>query len=507
MGLAPGDCLLIARPTDWSFIDCWLGAVTAGALPVAVAPGAGMGAARAQSARVEALVERLDARFALTSEAFRDLAGANAANRTAKIARTFEEVTAATPARLDTVPSAPETTAFLQLTSGSTGHQRAVEISNRAALHNALAFDEAIREPLGAAPGDRPRWTVSWLPLNHDLGLVGGLIQSLVVGRNLCLLPSHAFLLRPELWLEQIAARGSVVSYSPNFALNTCVERLAETPGGELDLSSLRALICGAEMIRADTIAAFEDRLTPMGLRPAAVRPGYGLAEATVAVTVDGQGQGVRTRRLPGGFDRALGIDEVVCTGRPVRDTEVRIAGPDGRAREDDGIGEVEVRGPGLFSGYFRDPEATRESFTADGWLRTGDLAFLHGGELYLTGRRKDLLIIRGQNFMPEEFEWIAESVGGGGGTLRAGAFSVARDRAGEQAVLVVEVAEREESERALLAAEIRDRVGRTLSLTLGDLVLVRRGRIPKTTSGKVRRGALRRMYLEGELGEDRPPG
>ncbi len=500
LGAAPGDRILLALPTAWEFLDAWLGAVFAGALPVAVAPGAGMGAAGARIDRVEALIEQLGARFAVTSEAYRQAAADHGARRTAEVAVTWGEVSAAATAVGPPRRPQAEETAFLQLTSGSTGRPRAVEISHHAALRNAVAFDAAIHAPLGGAAAERLEWTLSWLPLNHDLGLVGGLIQSFAVGRSLCLLPSRLFLVRPELWLAQASVLTPAVTFCPNFGLNLCVERLAAKQELHLDLQGLRAMICGAEMVRRETLAAFQRELGPYGLGDDVVRPGYGLAEATVAVTVDCRGQGARTRPLPGGADRGSGIERVACCGSPVLDTRVRVVGPHGRARPDDEIGEVEVEGPGLFSGYFRDPRATAEAFTADGWLRTGDLGFLSDGELYLTGRSKDLLIIRGHNLMPEEFEWIAESVGGGGGTTRAGAFSVARDASGEQAVVVVETNDPDPNVRARLAHEIRDRIGRTLSLTLGDLVVVRRGTIPKTTSGKIRRGALRQLYLEGGL-------
>ena len=500
LGVVPAERILLALPTTWEFLDAWLGAVMAGAWPIAVAPGAGMGAAGARIDRVEALIEQLEARFAVTSEAYRQAATEHGARRTAAVARTWSEISTATPSSAPAPTPQTGQTAFLQLTSGSTGRPRAVEISHRAALHNAAAFDAAIHEPLEGAAAQRLEWTLSWLPLNHDLGLVGGLIQSFVVGRSLCLLPSRLFLVRPEIWLAQASALAPAVTFCPNFGLNLCVERLAARPDLELDLGNLKALICGAEMVRRETLAAFHGALGPYGLGDEVVRPGYGLAEATVAVTVDCRGQGARTRPMPGGLDRAFGIERVACCGRPVRDTRVRVVGPHGLARPDDEIGEVEVTGPGLASGYFEDPRATAEAFTDDGWLRTGDLGFLHDGELYLTGRRKDLLIIRGHNLMPEEFEWIAESVGGGGGTTRAAAFSVARDASGEQAVLVVESNDGDAQARARLAAEIRDRIGRTLSLTLGDLVVVRRGAIPKTTSGKVRRGALRQLYLDGRL-------
>ena len=172
---------------------------------------------------------------------------------------------------------------------------------------------------------------------------------------------------------------------------------------------------------------------------------------------------------------------------------------PDGSPRRDGEIGEVRVQGPSIFAGYYNDPEASAQCLQ-DGWLHTGDLGFLHDGELYLTGRVKDLIIVRGHNLMPHEIEWLAEEVTGGGGALRSGAFAVSHGASGEEAVLVVEAETRDRDRLEPLAEEIRSRVGRTLSLPLADLVFVRRGKIPKTTSGKVQRRQLRELYLRGEI-------
>lgn len=496
LGVEPGDRVLVSRPTSWALIDAWLGALWAGALPVAVAPGAGLGGGRAHGVMVEALALQLSARYALVGAGTRQ-AGTLRSGQAPTAAVTFEELMAASPASSLPEP-APGSVAFLQLTSGSTGRPRAVQITHRSAAHNALALDDAVGAPLGDSAQGAIDSIVSWLPLHHDMGLVAGLLLSLVSGRDLCLIPAAPFLARPQVWLEMIAARRSVLAFAPTFGFQLCVEQLREAPPS-LDLSSWKAAVCGAEMIRPETVAGFLETFGPCGFRPEAFRPGYGLAEATVAVTVDRLGRGARGRPVPTGADRGLGLDEVICVGSPVRETALRILGPGGEVRNDGEIGEVEVRGPGVFSGYFDDPGATAETLS-EGWLRTGDLGFVEGGELYLTGRSKELLIIHGHNFMPQELEWIAERVVGGGGSVRAGAFSVARDARGEQAVLVVEIPGRETEGLADAAAEIRDSIGRTLSLPLADLIFVRRGRIPRTTSGKIRRGALRSLYLRDKL-------
>ena len=499
LGLAPGDRVLVCLPTSWAWLDAWLGALLAGALPVAVAPGAAMGAGEAQVRRVDALAEHLDARFAVVPPAFRAAAEELGARRAAAAAITAEELAAQAPARLAAPRPAPEDVAFLQLTSGSTGVPRAVMIPHRAAVHNPLANDEAIGAPHGAPAHAWAESMVSWLPLNHDMGLVGCFFMSVLAGLDLWLLQPAAFLARPRLWLAELGRHGTVFTPAPNFGYQLCLERLSTADREGLDLSRWRDAMTGAEMIRQETVEGFCAAFAPCGFRPETFRPCYGLAEATLAATFDLEGRGLRTRPAPAGAAAGLGISDVACVGRPVRDTEVRVAGPDGRSLPEGEVGEVRVRGPGVFLGYYNEPEATRESLP-DGWLATGDLGFQAGGELYLTGRSKDVLILRGNNLMPHELEWLAESVTGGGGALRCGAFSVARDAHGEEPVLVVETTDRDPGKLAELGHAIRSAVGRNLSLPVADLIFVRRGKIPKTTSGKVQRRALRELYLEGRL-------
>jgi acyl-CoA synthetase (AMP-forming)/AMP-acid ligase II len=340
---------------------------------------------------------------------------------------------------------------------------------------------------------------VSWLPLNHDMGLVGCFLLSLIVGHDLTLLQPTAFLARPRLWLHELGRHGKVFAPAPNFGYQLCLERSKEDELGELDLSLWQDAMTGAEMIRPETVEGFCERFGRAGFRPEAFRPCYGLAEGTLAVTFDLAGRGLRTRPLPSGAGEGFALSDVVSVGVAIPDTTLEIRDPAGHPRADGEIGAVCVRGPSVFAGYYNDPEATAEALR-DGWLLTGDLGFLHDGELYLTGRTKDLLIVHGENVMPHEVEWLAESVTGGGGAARSGAFSVARSAQGEEAVLVVEASERDPEKLRAMGHDIRSRIGRTLSLPLADLVFVRRGKIPKTTSGKVRRRALRALYLEGKL-------
>ncbi|MCP4205270.1 MAG: fatty acyl-AMP ligase, partial [bacterium] len=224
---------------------------------------------------------------------------------------------------------------------------------------------------------------------------------------------------------------------APNFGYQQCVDRIKDTDLEGLDLSGWQVAFSAAEMIRPETVGAFLEKFGRCGFKPENYRPGYGLAEATLVVAIDDTGSVPRKLPVPSGTDprstgdSGFGLSEVFCVGGPVLDTRIRITAPDGSAQPEGEVGEVWSKGPGTFTGYYNDPEATAETLV-DGWLRTGDLGFLSSGELYLTGRLKDLLIIRGENLMPHELEWLAESVSGGGGFVvrSTSSTSVLRSRA-----------------------------------------------------------------------------
>jgi len=393
---------------------------------------------------------------------------------------------------------APEETAFLQLTSGSTGFPRAVEVSHGGAIRNALALDAGVAAP--HRPDSRgfiDQWA-SWVPLYHDMGLISNLTLMLK-GVDLTLMPPEAFLGRPRLWLELLSSGGRAVATAPNFGYQLCVDRLEPSDLEGLDLSGWQVAFSAAEMIRPETVSGFLEKFGRCGFKPESYRPGYGLAEATLVVAIDVTGQAPRTLSVPTAVSSGLDLQEVFCVGSPVLDTRIKITAPDGSRRAEGEVGEVQVKGPSVFAGYYNDPEATAETLV-DGWLRTGDLGFLDSGELYVTGRLKDLLIVRGENIMPHELEWMAESASGGGGLERAAAFSISRGAQGEEVVLVLETNEKDPTKLERVVRDLRVEVGREFGLTLADLVPVRRGQIPKTTSGKVQRGAVRDLYLAGAL-------
>lgn len=494
-GISAGDKLLICAPTSWELVDVFFGAVLRGAMPTLVAPPGGLGGASAHAKKVEALVELLGSKRVYCDDATRAELLEFDAPRAAALTLTSAQLSSLDSSPVTSYRPEPKELAFMQLTSGSTGRQRAVMITHASVIANTYAIGHSVLSKSHTPDNS----VVAWLPLNHDMGLVGCLLFALTHGLHLDLMRPETFLARPKIWLQLLAARPGTFSPAPNFAYQLCVERIDSAELAGLDLSNVGAVLTGAEMIRPETCEAFTQKFAPLKFDARSFIPCYGMAEATLGVTADTCDEGYRTIAALPGTVPGEGLSRLVCTGKPVHDTTVTIRPPGSQdLLGEERIGEVCVRGPGIFAGYFNDPEATAGALQ-DGWLRTGDLGFLKNGELYLTGRCKDLLIVHGHNIMPHELEWLAEGVAGGGGAERSGAFSVARGAEGEQAVLVIELPDADKP-LAAYEHEIRSRVGRALGLPLADVVFVKRGSIPKTTSGKVQRAELRRRYIEGKL-------
>ena len=499
-GVLPGEPVVVALPTSFEWFDVWLGAILLGALPVATAPGTAVGASRVQLERLLRVVDNLEAALIVSTDSLATKLAEEPLREKALPVCVTPAILADTDAgSFVRKPADPEDTAFLQLTSGSTGFPRAVQITHGGAVHNARALDVNIARPhRESCRGFIDHW-VSWVPLYHDMGLITNLTL-ILNGIDLKLMPPEAFLGRPRRWLELLSEGGRTVATAPNFGYQLCVDRLGEGNLDGLELAGWQAAFSAAEMVRPETVASFLERFGSCGFRTESYRPCYGLAEATLVVAIDQKGEGPRKLPVPtGAADSAFEMREVFCLGEPVIDTEFEITAPDGTPLAEGEVGEVRIQGPSVFSGYYNDPEVTAEALV-DGWLRTGDLGLVMSGELYLTGRLKDLLIVRGENIMPHELEWMAESAMGGGGLERAAAFSVSRGGHGEEVVLVLETSQKDPERLRPMLRELRVEVGREFGLTLADVVPVKRGQIPQTTSGKVQRGVLRDLYLAGRL-------
>ncbi|WP_280495518.1 fatty acyl-AMP ligase [Nocardia asiatica] len=410
----------------------------------------------------------------------------------------------------DGIPTTAEldSVAFLQYTSGSTAAPKGVMVTHR----NLVANEEMIRRAFGH---DRDSTVVGWAPFFHDQGLIGNVLQPLYVGVTSILMSPTTFVRRPLLWLEAISRYRAHTSGGPNFAFDACVARAATAQASTLDLSCWKVAFNGAEPIRAETLTRFAEAFAPYGFDARALYPCYGLAEATLLVTGSSKGRGpvtldVDARTL--GYGRyadavADRFHTLAGSGRVLRKEHLRIVDPvTGQTCSPDQVGEIWVSGQHVAQGYWNNPEATAATFharcaedAARTYLRTGDLGVLVGGELYVVGRLKDLVVIRGRNYYPHDIE---HTVQGAHPALRSGgaaAFSVP-GRDGEKLVVVQEIKREHapEADAADIVGAIRAAVVREHELAIGDLVLTPAGRIQKTSSGKIMRAAARKRYLAG---------
>ncbi len=382
--------------------------------------------------------------------------------------------------------------AMIQYTSGSTSEPRGVALTHANILFNSAAIGEHFEH-------HEEMSGVSWLPPYHDMGLIGGILQPMYAGFQVFLLSPTTFLHRPLFWLQLISRTGAWTSGGPNFAYEYCVERSSPRQMEGLDLSSWGLAFCGAEPIRASTLRRFARAFEPCGFRASAFYPCYGLAEATLMVTGGRSLAGARVREHD---DRT-----VVSSGRVIAGQQVAIVDPSTRRSLPDGeVGEIWVRGPSVAPGYWEQPVESAATFDAvladtgeDDYLRTGDLGFRADGELFVTGRVKELIIIAGRNFHPHDIEdAIADAVPSlavGGGA----AFSI--DDGGEERLVVVyEPHRRSQDEAEDVRRFARRAVSEAFGIALHELVLIRPGTLPRTSSGKPKRLEARSHYLSGGL-------
>ncbi|MFG2885275.1 fatty acyl-AMP ligase [Streptomyces sp. NPDC048297] len=495
----PGERVLILHSSRRHFVIGFLACLYAGVIAVPAAPPGGLGR---HDERIAGIVKDAAVSCVLTSRA-------EAPAVTQMLARSgYERLTCLptdAPPLADVPPPAdgdmwqpprltPDDVAFIQYTSGSTRDPRGVIVTHRALMAN----NRAISAALGTTRGSR---IGGWLPLHHDMGLVGQLLHALWLGGTAVLLSPVALVKRPAHWLETVSRYGLTVSGAPDFAYDLCVRRINDSQIAGLDLSGWRIAVSGGEPVNAKTLRAFARRFAPAGLDPRALVPCYGLAEATLLVSGSRDGSAPRTQRLSGagGF-----VTEAVSCGRPVF-ADVRIVDPDTFEERAHGqIGEIWVRGASVGRGYWARPAETAATFDARiaggsaGYLRTGDLGTLIEGELYVTGRIKDLIVVGGRNLYPQDLERTVRDVSGlfGSGT----AFGVPGER--ERIVVIQELraGSRYGVDLAELAAAIQRSLCEQYEVRAGGVLLVRPGTVRRTTSGKLERSTMRRLFLDGEL-------
>ena len=512
LGLRKGDRVALILPNNDDFVLAFFGSIRAGIVPAPIYPPMALGQLEPYLDNTRHIVAKSGARVLVTTARIKRLLGTVQAACPA-----LEQVVAIEGIRESTEPLRPEKislddTALLQFTSGSTSRPKGVTLTHA----NLAANIKCIMED-GLAVGEDDVG-VSWLPLYHDMGLIGFVIAPLYNRVPIVYLPALLFLKRPVTWFQAITRYRGSIAYAPNFAYALCVKRIkpAELPG--LDLSTWRVAGCGAEPIRPETLEAFADTFAPVGLRKEAICPAYGMAEASLAVAFSTVGAGMRTVSLDGPAlwetGRAEPVPEndersvrFVSCGHEFPDHSIRVFAPDdatsARPLADGLVGEIRILGPSVMHGYWEDRERTREAF-AGSYLRTGDLGFMSEGELYICGRSKEIVIVNGRNYYPQDMEWEASKVAGvrKGNVVAFGArdpSGVERDR--ERVVLAFEVQEQERlAQSAGLVAQVRKAVQEGMGLTLDDVIALPHGALPKTSSGKLQRAKTRELYETGEL-------
>jgi fatty-acyl-CoA synthase len=483
LGIRPGDRVALVLPTGVDFIDAFFGALLAGAVPVPLYPPVRLGRLDEFHVRTARLLRTCGARLVITDSRVGRLLGQAAERARPDLGvRTVTDLPRSGELEL---PAGPDDLALIQFSSGTTVEPRPVALTHANVLANLAAIDAYVPEE-----GPLRQRGVSWLPLYHDMGLIGCLLLAVYHPGPLALLPPEAFLARPALWLRAIARTRATLTVAPNFAFGLCAKRVRDEELEGADLSCLRLVLNGAEPIAPAALRRFCARFARFGFDPGALMPVYGLSEASLAVTFSPPRRGPRTVRLGG--------RELACVGLPVAGVEVSIQGEDGRELPDGSVGSIHVRGPSVMRGYFQDARATAQA-VRDGWLDTGDLGFVEAGELVVSGRAKDILILRGANHAPQEFEDALDGLAGArpGCAVAVGLLPDGAD--GEELALLVEV----ERGGALTEDAVRARVVERTGIRPHTVMLLPPGTLPRTSSGKLRRAEALRQLLAGDL---RPP-
>ncbi|NVZ08489.1 1-acylglycerol-3-phosphate O-acyltransferase [Allochromatium humboldtianum] len=509
-GLKSGGTVAIMLPTGLEYFFAFFGTLIAGGVPVPIYPPARPQQLEDHLRRHTRLLDNAGVRVLITVPEARPVARLLRAQvPSLHEILTLERLDETPPlSRTDWAEPRADDLAFLQYTSGSTGDPKGVMLTHADLLANIRAMGEAI----AIAPDDV---FVSWLPLYHDMGLIGAWLGSLYFGVPLIVMSPLAFLARPRRWLQAISAHRGTLSAAPNFAYELCLTRLSDSQLEGLDLRSWRRAFNGAEPVSAETLHRFAERFASCGLRAEALAPVYGLAEAAVGLAFPPVERGPRidcidrARFAGSGYALPVACDdpdamEVVACGRPLPGYRVRVVDESGRERPERHEGLLQFQGPSATQGYYRNPQATAR-LIRDGWHETGDRAYLAGGDIHLTGRVKDLIIRGGRNLYPYEVEQALGELAG----IRRGcvvAFAARDARQGsERLVIVAESKERDPERRAALSQRARERATEVLGLPPDEIVLAPPRAVLKTSSGKLRRGDTRERYLAGRL-FDTPP-
>ncbi len=517
LGLKKGDRVALILPTNEDFVLCFFGAIRAGLVPVPIYPPLGLANLQAYLDNTRHIVAKSGARILVTPSKIKRLLGTVQA-----ACPSLEEVVAVEGIRESLEPLKPEKigmddVCFLQFTSGSTSRPKGVTLTHANLAANIKCI---MHDGLKVRADDVG---VSWLPLYHDMGLIGFVLAPMMHKIPVVYLPPLLFLKRPVTWLQTFTRHKGTIAYAPNFAYALCQKRIREKDLEGIDLSTWRVAGCGAEPIRPETLENFAAMMKPVGFKAEALLPSYGMAESSLAVAFQHLGGGVEAINVDGeelwgdNFARHIAADDeravrLVSCGRAFPDHKIEIFHPDDALSETPlsagRVGEIRIAGPSVMRGYWEDVERTTGAF-AGPFLKTGDLGFLDDGRLFICGRSKEVIIVNGRNYYPQDMEWEAAKVAGvrKGNVVAFGARAPnGQDSDRERVIVAFEMQSDvgNEAERAARSQElvqgVRKAVQEGMSLTVDDAVALPPGALPKTSSGKLQRTKTRELYEAGEL-------
>ena len=504
LALEPGDTVAIMLPTGIDYFFCFFGVLYAGGVPVPLYPPARPSQIEEHLRRHRKILANADARILITVPEVKTVALLLKSQvPLLEQVLTIDELYRHERTSF-ALPIAASATAFLQYTSGSTGDPKGVILSHA----NLLANIRAMGQVCGVTAADV---FVSWLPLYHDMGLIGAWLGSLYHGCRLVVMPPLAFIAHPERWLMAIDRYRGTLSASPNFGYELCCTRLDDTQLERLDLSSWRLAFNGAEPVIPATLRRFEERFARCGYRATATTPVYGLAESSVGLAFPPPSRGAVIDRIDRDIflasraavtagDPQVKVFEFVSSGRPLPGHQIRIVDDGGRELPDRREGRLQFKGPSATSGYYRNPDKSRELFH-DGWLDSGDLAYIAAGEVYITSRVKDIIIRGGRNVYPHELEDAVSAIPGIRKTCMA-VFGSRDPRTGtERLIVLAESRKRQDRELDNLRRQVNAVTVDLLGLAPDEVVIVPPGAVLKTSSGKIRRAANRELYESGRIG------
>jgi fatty-acyl-CoA synthase len=500
-GLRRGDRVALILSTSIEFFDALLGVQLAGGIPAALYPPFRLGKLDEYFARLRKMLSKVGARFLITEGRIKRLLGPGVVG-----VESLEEVLEAKDlqsggGRWQPVDVDPAEPAFLQFSSGTTVEPKAVMVTHTNLLANLTMMERCL---VYRDESEIDNGCVCWLPLYHDMGLVGCLYLGMYYPGTVTYMGPDTFLARPAIWLRTLSRYRSAISPAPHFAYSLCATKIKDEEMDGVDLSHWRAALNGAEPIESDGIQRFTERFARWGFQATAMTPVYGLAEAGLGVTFTGLDDLPRFTEFSreglwnGGAAHPGPGRRIASVGRQLPGVEVAIFDDLEQPVVEGGVGRIWVKGPSITKGYWESPELTANMIHGD-WLDTGDLGFFYEGELYIAGRAKDLIIIRGRNYAPQEMEELLLDVEG----VRKGcvaAVSTLIEGEGEQLIMLAEKDPRSKRPEEEVRAEISHRILKGLSLKPRDVELLEPGTLPRTSSGKLRRSEALRQFLAGEL-------